>query len=375
MSRPPAVPSSPSTTSSPEQYRLRNRGTSRQQLGDMSSPEERRNRGPRSLALPHQPATPPHYNLPQPMFPSSPMHIDDDQPPLPAADFQYQPPTPPSQPVFPSFTQLMQMPNPLLPSSPPPENPPSSPLMHPSNVPHLLPARRIGGARATHTRTRSNPPPQAGPSHQAPLPAASNSETHRCARGHHTKPIAEFTSDDRVYATCNECRRKVRDRRASRRQEQHVQVQEAQIQGSIDANLAQDVPPPAPQAPPAVPSEWSDQENFATRVLSAADQALVDTFRTRVQNIRVEQCSSCHEEWFDLKIDDGRCARCRRGDKFTHANAMDPGMNFAFSNGSVTKRVYRTGLSQLATSNANGGNADQSSSCITPSVASARRSV
>ncbi|KAK6987993.1 hypothetical protein R3P38DRAFT_2660964, partial [Favolaschia claudopus] len=42
----------------------------------------------------------------------------------------------------------------------------------------------------------------------------------------------------------------------------------------------------------------------------------------------METCHRCLERWFDLKVEDGECAKCRNkknGNKFRQANKMDPG--------------------------------------------------
>jgi hypothetical protein len=37
------------------------------------------------------------------------------------------------------------------------------------------------------------------------------------------------------------------------------------------------------------------------------------------------ECTSCKEKWFDLKIVDGKCSKCKSNKKFTAENNMDPG--------------------------------------------------
>ncbi|KZP11897.1 hypothetical protein FIBSPDRAFT_684348, partial [Athelia psychrophila] len=36
-------------------------------------------------------------------------------------------------------------------------------------------------------------------------------------------------------------------------------------------------------------------------------------------------CDHCHEEWFDLKVKDGKCQKCRANNKFQPSNNMYPG--------------------------------------------------
>ena len=41
--------------------------------------------------------------------------------------------------------------------------------------------------------------------------------------------------------------------------------------------------------------------------------------------IAMESCSLCHEEWFDLEVEDGACKNCRKSPKFQPSNNMYPG--------------------------------------------------
>jgi DNA polymerase II large subunit len=59
--------------------------------------------------------------------------------------------------------------------------------------------------------------------------------------------------------------------------------------------------------------------------MSPADQQLIDNFRTKAQQITMGECTSCKEKWFDLKIVDGKCSKCKSNKKFTAENNMDPG--------------------------------------------------
>ena len=41
--------------------------------------------------------------------------------------------------------------------------------------------------------------------------------------------------------------------------------------------------------------------------------------------IAMESCSLCHEEWFDLEVEDGACKNFRKSPKFQPSNNMYPG--------------------------------------------------
>ena len=38
----------------------------------------------------------------------------------------------------------------------------------------------------------------------------------------------------------------------------------------------------------------------------------------------MESCDLCHEEWFDLKVENGVCENCRKSSKFQPSNNMYP---------------------------------------------------
>src|ERR1700677_4051802 len=42
-------------------------------------------------------------------------------------------------------------------------------------------------------------------------------------------------------------------------------------------------------------------------------------------DIATESCSLCHEEWFDLEVENGACKNSRKSPKFQPSNNMYPG--------------------------------------------------
>ncbi|KAJ6474210.1 hypothetical protein C8R45DRAFT_774122, partial [Mycena sanguinolenta] len=58
------------------------------------------------------------------------------------------------------------------------------------------------------------------------------------------------------------------------------------------------------------------------------DKILAKKFRDAVMAIQMEFCGACHERWFDLKVENGKCTKCRKGKtqtKFQDSNHMNPG--------------------------------------------------
>ncbi|KAJ7234336.1 hypothetical protein C8J57DRAFT_1089900, partial [Mycena rebaudengoi] len=80
-------------------------------------------------------------------------------------------------------------------------------------------------------------------------------------------------------------------------------------------------PEPDPNAPILAP--------LAESAVSAADRALMSKVRDEWMKVEVETCSSCHEQWFDLEVQDGKCAKCRSKKyptKYQESNKMFPGL-------------------------------------------------
>jgi hypothetical protein len=67
--------------------------------------------------------------------------------------------------------------------------------------------------------------------------------------------------------------------------------------------------------------------------LSQHEATLLENLNKKLDEIEFKTCDNCLEEGFDLKIEDGRCSRCRddTGDpvqKWSAANKVHPGKPF-----------------------------------------------
>jgi hypothetical protein len=60
-------------------------------------------------------------------------------------------------------------------------------------------------------------------------------------------------------------------------------------------------------------------------LLSAEDKVLLENCQNKLMNITMDLCDLCHEEWFDLKVENVVCENCRKGSKFQPSNNMYPG--------------------------------------------------
>ncbi|KAJ7855524.1 hypothetical protein B0H13DRAFT_1533970, partial [Mycena leptocephala] len=62
--------------------------------------------------------------------------------------------------------------------------------------------------------------------------------------------------------------------------------------------------------------------------VSVQDRVLMKRVRDEWMKVELESCGTCHERWFDLNVENGRCSKCRhknKPEKYQHMNAMDPG--------------------------------------------------
>jgi hypothetical protein len=67
-------------------------------------------------------------------------------------------------------------------------------------------------------------------------------------------------------------------------------------------------PAPAPASAPGLgPLPENPPFNLA---VTEEEKKLLDEVREKLMDIKLEVCSLCHEEWFDLKVVNGICSKC-----------------------------------------------------------------
>jgi hypothetical protein len=100
----------------------------------------------------------------------------------------------------------------------------------------------------------------------------------------------------------------------------HAQLQ---LAAQIGANGPQNPPPvnnhnlvPPPPVPPPIDP---------LSAVSSEDKILLENCQNKLMYIVMEICDLCHEEWFDLKVENGVCENCWKGSKFQPSNNMYPG--------------------------------------------------
>jgi hypothetical protein len=81
-----------------------------------------------------------------------------------------------------------------------------------------------------------------------------------------------------------------------------------------------------PQPDPAPNNDLPNHDPLTDLAVSAEERALLATARQKIMDIKMEQCNQCHEKWFDLNVQDGACAKCRKDNKYKPSNKMFPGI-------------------------------------------------
>ena len=86
-------------------------------------------------------------------------------------------------------------------------------------------------------------------------------------------------------------------------------------------------PAPAPQlAQLDSPINPPNCDPLTELAVSAEEKALLATAQKKIINIKMEKCNQCHEKWFDLNVQHGACAKCRKDDKYKPSNNMFSGI-------------------------------------------------
>ncbi|KAJ6631834.1 hypothetical protein B0H10DRAFT_2250268 [Mycena sp. CBHHK59/15] len=106
--------------------------------------------------------------------------------------------------------------------------------------------------------------------------------------------------------------------------------QQLQLQQPIN----EDEPMPGPQIPPDPdqippdPGPAALVNPLAEPAVSAEDKLLMSKVRDEWMKVTMGSCTGCHEQWFDLDVQQGKCKKCRhkkKETKYQDSNGMDPG--------------------------------------------------
>jgi len=125
-----------------------------------------------------------------------------------------------------------------------------------------------------------------------------------CTKGRHWVLQTAFGP----LQTCAACRAADRARKAQLREQQLAQeaqvAAQLQLAAQIGVNDPLALPQPVPEIqhdlppPPSPPPLWDPLS-----AISPEDKILLDNCREKLMGIAMESCSLCHEEWFDLGVD------------------------------------------------------------------------
>lgn len=54
----------------------------------------------------------------------------------------------------------------------------------------------------------------------------------------------------------------------------------------------------------------SNTDSMQDLAISAEEKTLLDEVRKKIMEIKLEACDFCHEKWFDLEVQMGKCKKC-----------------------------------------------------------------
>jgi ATP-dependent DNA helicase PIF1 len=190
---------------------------------------------------------------------------------------------------------------------------PQSPSLQISTFGLPDPARTIAGSRHG---IPNNPGANGRRSARSVHP--SNPNKLWCTNGRHWVHKNIFGS----MSTCNACRERNRQRIAHQRQLQLQAIAEHQLAAQVALPVSSQQL--SPEAEPHSPLPINPLMESA---ISPEDTVLLNNYRNKLLNIKMEKCNGCHEEWFDLGVKNGLCKVCQKSDKYQASNNMDPGPN------------------------------------------------
>jgi len=124
-----------------------------------------------------------------------------------------------------------------------------------------------------------------------------------------------------------------RDRHAANfahRQEERFEARDQELADDLLQQLEQLVPPsqlPEDPVPQQIPDPIAEVSNDPLDIpaISEVDKECLQNCCKKLMDIKMEYCGSCNEEWFDLDVKEGCCAKCRKSTKYMSSNLMDPG--------------------------------------------------
>jgi hypothetical protein len=126
---------------------------------------------------------------------------------------------------------------------------------------------------------------------------------------------------------CENCRRRAHENRHRGRERQSETILQTELDAQIEPQPLLPPPPqPLPQYPPQPPPVPPLVDPLTGSAVTPEERTLLLSVREKLMAIKRELCVECHENWFDLDIRQGVCAKCRKNCKYKESNQMYPGL-------------------------------------------------
>jgi hypothetical protein len=132
---------------------------------------------------------------------------------------------------------------------------------------------------------------------------------------------------------CENCRRRARENRHQGRERQSETVLQTELDAQIEPEPLPPPPLPLPLSPPPLPPQPQPLpepplvDPLTGSAVTPEERTQLLIVREKLMAIKREKCGKCMENWFDLDVKQGVCAKCRKNCKYQDSNQMYPGLS------------------------------------------------
>jgi hypothetical protein len=169
-----------------------------------------------------------------------------------------------------------------------------------------------------HGVQHANVQPAQGTRREARQPHPQDASLLWCTKGTHWVSNDNFGAEQ--FRTCEHCRLYQCDRARQQREAEEALNAQAAVQQELNQQMNQDEP--------HLVEPSFDEPNMPLDPLAAItdeDKEYLQKFRDKAMTIEIESCIMCHEEWFDLNVQNDICNKCIQSTKWQAVNEMYPG--------------------------------------------------
>ena len=175
--------------------------------------------------------------------------------------------------------------------------------------------RRAAVAKERRARNHRRHGEEPTPSPPNPEQSEQSEQQRCCSRCENYRPLCQFSPASHTCQTCHETRNAARDEYA---------------RTPVRSSTAGVRNPPTP-VPNPNPAQAVARDSLQEPAVSEEHWGYITDFYERLPQIKREECTICNENWYNLKVENSVCGRCRQRAKnsqpplFTAVNHLDVG--------------------------------------------------